>query len=226
MTFPRSLVIVPDGNRRWAQSHGHSTQVGHIYGLFNCRRIANAAFEHSVEHVVLWVASESNLQKRNPREIKHLFRLLKKELLYRSKQASEIGFHLCGAWQEANSDPELIELVEEAHRRTATCEKHLTVLFGYSGITELVSAAARAAQVGVVTKETIRKHLWTSHLPDIDLLIRTGVDDDPHWSDLLLPWQLQNTQLYFSKVCWPTFTVALLDAAFDDYTRRIRRVGA
>lgn len=228
MTVPRSLVIIPDGNRRWAQSHGHSTQVGHTYGLFNCRRIADAAFARGVKHVVLWAASESNLHRRDPRETKHIFRLLRKELLYRSKQASQVkvGFHLCGAWQEANSDPELVELVEEAHRRTASHEKHLTVLFGYSGITELVFAAERAAQAGVITKETIRRHLWTSHVPDIDLLIRTGVDGDPHWSDLLLPWQLQNTQLYFSEVCWPAFTIAHLEAAFDDYARRIRRAGA
>ena len=226
MTVPRCLVIIPDGNRRWARSHNHSQPVGHTYGLLNCRRIAKAAFERGVEHVVLWAASESNLHKRDPREIAFLFRLLKRELLYRSKRTDEIGFHLCGAWQEVNADLGLVELVEKAHRKTAAHEKHLTVLFGYSGSTELVLAAEKAAQEGLVTKDSIREHLWTSHVPDVDLLIRTGVEDDPHWSDLLLPWQLQNTQLYFSDVCWPAFTIAHLEAAFDDYARRVRRAGA
>ncbi len=226
MIAPQCLVIIPDGNRRWARSHGRSTPVGHTNGLLNCRRIAEAAFTRGVQHVVLWAASESNLHKRDPREIAFLFRLLKRELLYRSKKADKVRLHLCGSWQDVNADPELQELVERAHRQTASNEKHLTVLFGYSGTTETVLAAEKAAQEGAITKDSIRKNLWTAHLPDVDLVIRTAVQGDPHWSDLLLPWQMQNAQLYFSEICWPAFTATHLKVAFEDYARRVRRYGA
>ncbi len=228
MVVPRCLVIIPDGNRRWARSHNLTRSIGHARGLVNCRTIAAEAFNLGVEHVVIWAASEANLKNRDSQEIANLFVLLKTELTYRSKQREKIGVHLCGILQKQNGriDTEFEDLVRGVQQRTAHFDQHLTILFGYSGVTELVVAAEKAAKEGPPTEASIRKHLWTSHLPDVDLLIRTGVEGDPHWSDLLLPWQLRNTQLYFSEVYWPAFTVQHLQGAFEDYSARVRRAGA
>ena len=138
-------------------------------------------------------------------------------------------FHLCGQWQDACNDPELIDLVHRAHQHTAECDQHLTVLFGYNGVAEILAAAnkaARDANGSDISEEDIRRHLWTSHLPPIDLVIRTGTQSDTHNSDLFLPWQISNAQLYFSELCWPDFKEADLQAAFDNFAARHRKMGA
>ena len=227
MTVPKCLVIIPDGNRRWARKHCRREISGHTHGLLNCRLITRAAFELGVPHVVLWAASELNLYRRQPYEIKHIFRLLKRELRSRLEKTEEIGFHLCGAWQRFTQDERLAQLVREIHEKSAHHTKQqLTVLFGYSGRAELVDAFVRLSASGdEITEETIRKNLWTSHLPDVDLVIRTGVQSDPHWSDSLLPWQIHNTQLHFCAKEWPAFGVEDLRVALDDYAGRPRREG-
>lgn len=228
MSVPKCLVIIPDGNRRWARKNHRRDITGHTQGLLNCRRIIRAAFELGVPQVVLWAASELNLYRREPREISHIFRLLKRELRSRLEKPEEIGFHLCGAWQRITQDEKLAQLVREIHEKTALYTKQqLTVLFGYSGRTELTEAFVHLSASGEeITKENIRKYLWTSHLPDVDLVIRTGVQGDPHWSDGLLIWQIGNAQLYFSPKDWPAFGVEDLRAAIDDYAGRSRREGA
>ncbi len=228
MTVPTCLVIVPDGNRRWAREHHRRDTIGHTNGLINCRRVSRAAFDCGVQHVVLWAASELNLCRRPPHEIVHIFRLLKRELRHRIQHPEDIGFHLRGAWQRFTQDQELMELVREAHEKTAQhTKRQLTILFGYSGRTELVEATAKLLASGqAATAETIRAHLWTSHVPDVDLLIRTGTHGDPHWSDSLLPWQMHNAQLCFSPKCWPEFGVEDLQASLEDYNLRVRRAGS
>ncbi len=225
---PKCLVIIPDGNRRWARKNHRRDITGHTRGLFNCRSITRAAFERGVTHVVLWAASELNLYRRPPNEIMHIFRLLKHELRSRLKNPEEIGFHLCGDWRRFTQDQELFMLADEVQEKSARYTKQqLTVLFGYSGRAELVDAIKKLSASGdEITPETIRRHLWTSHLPDVDLVIRTGVQNDPHWSDWLLLWQCGNSQLYFSAKDWPAFGVEDLQAAFEDYARRPRREGA
>jgi len=106
-------------------------------------------------------------------------------------------------------------------------EKQITILFGYSGLTELLRATSVLFECGQrATRENLRASVWTRHLPDVDLLIRTGVEGDPHLSDLLLPLQISNTQLHFSEILWPSFTERHLDLAFEDFARRPRRKGA
>jgi undecaprenyl diphosphate synthase len=227
MSVPECLVIIPDGNRRWARAQKRGASEGHAEGLLNCRVIVEEAFKRGVQHIVLWGASETNLQKRDPQEVEFLYHLLKSELVHRLDEKNGThGFRICGTWHRPH-DLELIELVERAHVQTSCSSQVLTLLFGYSGQTELVCAARRAAlSEDQINADTIRKHLWTSHLPNVDLVIQTGIKGDPHWSDLLLPWQIRSAQLYFTETCWPAFTTQDLSAAFEDFSRRPRRMGA
>jgi undecaprenyl diphosphate synthase len=220
--IPRCLVIIPDGNRRWAQAHHRPGKLGHTQGLVNCRSIARTAFERGVEHLVFWAASEANLRNRSPEEISHLFRLLKHELRRRSRRNEKVGFHLCGSW----NDPELTELAWAVENETTRYQQHMTVLFGYNGRSEILAATQALLRSGEpATNDSFRRHLWTAHVPEVDLLIRTGTHSDPHLSDSLLPWQLQNSQLHFSEACWPDFGTQQLLRAFSDFEARPRRRG-
>jgi undecaprenyl diphosphate synthase len=157
-----------------------------------------------------------------------LFRLLKLELRRRLRQSEEISFRLIGTWQQHHPDPELSRLAAELESRTSGFTgKQLTILFGYSGLTELIHAFNSAVSAREeVTKESLRQHFWTGFLPDIDLIIRTGVDNDLHWSDWLLLLQMGNAAIYPSSSRWPEFSVAELMQAFEYYGKHPRKLGA
>ncbi len=228
MNTPTCIALIPDGNRRWATKRNLPKIEGHMRGLHNFTTIAEAAFKAGIHHVVLWGASESNLQNREPVEVAYLFALLKDELTRRLEGDEQVRFSLCGAWERYTTDDSLPALVREVESKTAAhTERHLTLLFGYSGITELVEATNRAAHVALpVCRESIEAQLWTRHLPPVDLIVRTGVEHDPHLSDSFLPWQTGNAQLIFSEKTWPDFSTDDLAIALADYDARPRRKGA
>lgn len=225
---PRVLVITPDGNRRGSGKDAANADGPHTSGLYNCRTIAQEAFECGVEHVVIWGASESNLRERKEVEVRHLYDLLKQELQLRMRrlQQEKVAFRMCGLWKQFSFWPGLAELVEMVERKTAHHSRCLTVLFGYDGETDTEQATQQLFDAGIrPTKELIRSKLWTAHLPNADLMIRTAVEGDPHDSDSLLPWQRKHTQHVLSQKFWPAFGIADLHAAFEEYAKRPQRKG-
>ncbi len=99
----------------------------------------------------------------------------------------------------------------------------LNVCFNYGGRWDIAQAAARLAERGeAITPESLDRALALAHVPDPDLLIRTG--GELRISNFLL-WQLAYTELHFSDVLWPDFDAPHLDAAIAAFARRERRFG-
>jgi len=228
MQIPKSLFIIPDRNRTWAKAMQLPAMQGHTKGAENSRKIIHAAFEAGVEYVTFWAASELNLQKRESVEIRHLLKLLKEEINYRLKSSEEIRFRLIGNWQKYCQDPELQTLAEQLQNKTAEfTKKHLTILFGYSGRTELIEAFNKALDAKEkVTVQSIRQYFSTGFMPDLDLVIRTGVKDDLHWSDWALLLQMGNAVIYPCSKYWPDFSTKDLGDAFKYYGNHPRKLGA
>ena len=74
-----------------------------------------------------------------------------------------------------------------------------------------------------VTKDLFAGYLYTTGLPDPDLLIRTG--GECRISNFLL-WQMAYTEFYFTETLWPDFCEPNLHAAMHDFSKRERRYGA
>jgi len=73
-----------------------------------------------------------------------------------------------------------------------------------------------------ITQTQLEEYLSTSHMPDPDLLIRTG--GEQRISNFLL-WQLAYAELYFTDVLWPEFDRNQMELAFEWYQTRQRRFG-
>ncbi len=240
MTIPRCVAFIPDGNRRHAASFGKTSLWGHSRGLENLCEIARAAFEFGIEHVVVWGASESNLKRRPANEIAYLTELLKHELQRRLKDPEETRFYLRGAWKKHVHDEDLDLLVALLERETAHfTRRHFTLLFGYDGATENVEAVKDYLHrpflfsnfskqhinmnvIEALTEAELAKHRWTSHVPNVDMIIRTGVEGTPNESDPFLPFTKRNALLYFKEVRWPEFGKEHLLEIFEDYGKRSR----
>ena len=77
-------------------------------------------------------------------------------------------------------------------------------------------------KVKKINESDFNSYLYTTHLPDPDLLIRTG--GECRISNFLL-WQIAYSELYFTDILWPDFNGDLLEKAIDDYNKRERRFG-
>ena len=97
------------------------------------------------------------------------------------------------------------------------------VCFNYGGRWDIVQAAAKlAAQGKPVTELELSRALALAHVPDPDLVIRTG--GEQRVSNFLL-WQAAYSEYYFSDKLWPAFDEVELDLAIKTYQQRERRFG-
>ncbi len=220
---PRHVAIIMDGNGRWANIRGRPRIFGHRKGAKAVRTIVTAARKREIPYLTLFAMSTENL-RRPPDEVGTLFNLLRR---YMQQELAEmldedIRFRLMG--NRSNLPPEVEELGREVERATAGCSTmNLTVAVAYGGREDLLAGLREVARRGLpVEAGSLEECLWSSHLPPVDLMIRTG--GERRISNFLI-WHLAYAELWFTDVRWPDFTEAHFDRALRDYVNRNRRFG-
>lgn len=229
MNIPTHLVLIPDGNRRWAKLQGKDPWEGHREGIIRFEETAEEAFRLGVQYVTFWGGSEANLTKRTPLEVAFLVKILKDKLRQEinTKQfiKDEVRFRFLGWWNEILQDRELQDLVAESAAQTKHfSQKNLTILFGYDGRREMLEAISKLHSSGQpVSSDSLKAALWTGELPPVDLVVRTG--GEPHWSAGFMMWHTAESQLYFTETFWPAFGKDELHKALEEFSLRERRFG-
>jgi undecaprenyl diphosphate synthase len=220
-----------DGNGRWAKKQGLLTRVrGHESGVEALRRTATAAAEIGIRYLTVYAFSSENWA-RPKMEVDALMSILvnalHKELP--TLQENRIKLHAIGRLQDlpAVCQRQLNEVIEA----TATNERMtLTLALSYGSREELVDAfqhVAREAAAGRLRPEdldakTVERFLYTTDMPDPDLVIRTS--GELRISNFLL-WQISYAELFFTPVLWPDFDRLHLEEALAAYAGRERRKG-
>jgi undecaprenyl diphosphate synthase len=234
--IPMHVAIVPDGNRRWARRRGLKPWQGHEEGAKMIENISRAALRLGVKYITFWGSSVDNLTRRpfeEKRELlkiyeKYFKRLIEGEDVYKNK--TRIG--VFGRWEE-QFPGKLKRILKEGIDKTRQhADNFMNFLLAYNGDDELLSAMQSIVSKGVnqgkkdiMAEEEFRAHLMTGTLPDVDLLIRTGVEGDPHNSAGFLMWHTRNSQYYFSEKMFPDFNELEFEKAIQDFARRSRRFG-
>jgi undecaprenyl diphosphate synthase len=224
--LPRHVAIIMDGNRRWARQHGVSEAEGHSAGVDAIRPIVERAGDVGVEALSIFAFSRENWQREDD-EVATLFALMEAAIRREVPDLVRQGVRVrvLGRLEEL---PETTrESIREAIEVTAPGQKlALNIAFNYSGRSEIVDAVRRALADGLspsdVDEEDIAQRLYTSQLPPLDLLIRTG--GEQRISNFLI-WQAAYAELFFSDRLWPDFDEAEFDAALAEYAQRSRRFG-
>ncbi len=230
--LPRHIAIIPDGNRRWAESRGQSALAGHQEGTKTFRAIALHAAEAGIEYLSLWGMSLSNFTSRSPLEVTGLLKIFYDEFTALKTDQDvhrlQIKIQTFGRWQEKFPFP-VKKAIEEAQAATAHYVNHnLNFFLAYSGTDEMLAAIQHIAdgaqgQKIEVTSALVKANLFTKDLPPVDLVIRTG--GEPHLSQGFMMWDVAEAQLSFTKQYWPDFSTQDFDAAVADYASRERRMG-
>lgn len=220
---PRHIGFIMDGNGRWAKLRGKSRSYGHKKGADVIEEVVSACFDEGVEAVSLYAFSTENWS-RPKEEIDTIFDLLEKFLRrYENKLVNErIRLIISG---------DLSEISEKLRNRSISVMKNterfvgktLNIAINYGGRAEIVRAAILLSETGEpVTEENLAGRLYTTGLPDIDLVVRTS--GESRLSNFFL-WQCAYAELYFTDVLWPDFKTEELKKALDWFAGRRRRFG-
>ncbi len=223
---PRHVAIIMDGNGRWATKRGLPRISGHEAGTENIRRITARAGEIGIGYLTLWAFSTENW--RRPRdEVEGILRILAEAISSETEELNRRGAQLRHIGSLEGLDPELQNAIKQSIHLTRNNDRIvLTVAFNYGGRAELIQAIRRIIQDGVpaerVDEELIGRYLYTSDMPDPDLIIRTS--GEYRTSNFLL-WQAAFAEYYFTPVLWPDFGPDDLEQAVDEFRLRDRRFG-
>ena len=224
--LPRHVAIIMDGNRRWARLRNLSELDGHAAGVEAIRELLRHAVRRGVPVMTLYAFSRENWA-RSDEEVTGLFGLLEAAIRSETEElrAQGVRIRLLGRLDELPEETR--RSIGEALDATAGGERLLlNVAFNYAGRTELVDAFRRLAASGVdpdsINEQTISDSLYTSGLPDPDLVIRTG--GEQRLSNFLI-WQSAYAEFYSCDALWPDFGPDAFDAALLEFASRQRRFG-
>jgi len=228
---PVHVAIIMDGNGRWAKARGLPRVAGHKRGAEAVRRTVTGAAELGVQYLTLYGFSSENW-KRPAAEIDDLMGLLRLYLVNEIEELHQKGVRLRVIGQRSRLQADIVRLIEHAEQHTAANRRlNLTVALSYGGRAEIAEAARRVAEEvragrlepAQVDERRFERFLYTSDMPDPDLLIRTS--GEKRISNFLL-WQCAYAELVFLDRLWPDFTRDDLEKAITEYHGRDRRYGA
>ena len=220
---PHHVAIVMDGNGRWATKRFLPRVAGHKQGVDALRRCVQACIDRGIGVLTVFAFSSENWN-RPVEEVSGLMELLVLSLsreLPRLK-ANGVRLHFAGNRQQLSEKVQ--NALGQAELDTANNQRLVfNVCFNYGGRWDIAQAAQKLVSSGQpVTEMSLDRAMALAHVPDPDLLIRTG--GELRISNFLL-WQAAYAELHFSDKLWPDFDDAALDEAIAVFRSRERRFG-
>lgn len=224
---PQHVVIIPDGNRRWARQQGLKAWIGHKVSsqperlkqyFLECR-------DFGVKYFTFWALSTENLTTRDERELKVLYQIIRDNINEYEKllETEKIRFRHLGRKDRLPTD-----IIEALNRLEKTTEKfddlHMQLCLDYGGRDDIVRAIKKMIDAGIteVNENLVSEYLDGAGIPDPDLIIRTSGE---HRTSGILPYQSTYAELYFTNIYFPDFGPLEFRRAILDYAGRVRRFG-
>lgn len=228
--LPRHVAVIMDGNGRWAEERGLPRHEGHRRGVKSVRATIEESCRLGIGQLTLYCLSSENW-KRPQAELDFLMALLHQYLIDERAEIMEqnIRFTIIGRREGLPADVqrEMDETIRLSANNTGLV---LCLAINYGSRQEIVDAARTLAErvrrgelePDDIDEQLFGEALYTGHMPDPDLLIRTA--GEMRVSNYLL-WQISYSELWVTPLCWPDFSEATFHEALRDYAGRTRRFG-
>jgi len=229
--LPEHIAIIMDGNGRWAGHRSLKRFLGHQQGAKSVQLVTETASRIGLPWLTLYAFSLENNLRRPRAEVNFLMRLLKSYLESNLQRMMDNNVRIRYIGRTHELPPEVQEKMQWAAEATAAnTGTTLTLALNYGGRSEMVDAfralAVEMRQKGLspdrITEEDVHRHLYTAHMPDPDLLIRTS--GEMRISNYLL-WQIAYAEIFVTERFWPDFRGIHLLESIAAYQRRERRYG-
>lgn len=231
--LPQHVGVILDGNRRFARQRGiDDPSEGHAMGAAKIDPFLGWCLELGIPYVTLWLLSTDNLG-RDDEEVSRLLTIIEETVRRLAANGQGLRLTAVGALDLLPDDTR--RALTEVEAATAGNDRlRVQIAVGYGGRQEITDALRKLLQVraeegrsledvaGSLCPEDIGDHLYTTGLPDPDLIIRTS--GEVRLSGFLL-WQSAHSEYYFCDAYWPEFRRIDFLRALRDYQRRSRRYG-
>jgi len=227
---PRHIVMIMDGNGRWAKRRALPRFAGHKAGLEVVQKVVTACSERGVEALTLFAFSSENW-RRPEKEVSLLMELFLTALRNELKKLTRNNVRLRVIGGTEAFSQKIQQSIKDAEQLTESNSGIvLNIAANYGGrwdILNAVKSLMQKVQTGELKPEDLNESILEqqismSDLPEPDLFIRTG--GEKRISNFLL-WQLAYTELYFTDTLWPDFNDAELNKAIAFFCSRQRRFG-
>jgi undecaprenyl diphosphate synthase len=242
--LPKHIAIIMDGNGRWAKARRLPRTAGHKKGVETTKAIVRHAGDQGLEYLTLFAFSTENWS-RSQDEVGDLMQMLRHFMKADAAELLKNNVKLRAIGARDRLDDDIVKMIESLEKQSMNNDGlNLTIALDYGGRQEILNAVnsllasscglttrshdtntkdpAIKSQDDSVSESDFEKHLYTSDLPDPDLLIRTS--GEKRISNFLL-WQCAYSEFVFSDKFWPDFTVDDFNAAITEYNARDRRFG-
>ena len=228
-TLPKTLALIPDGNRRWARKHRSSIMNGYSSGVKKFIEFSEWCADYGINSVTVWAFSTENF-KRSMKEREILFSIYKRAAkdkdIIKRLHANNTRLKIVG---NKSLLPKDLKMALHKIEDETKCYKDriINVMISYGGRDDILHAIkGLAADIKTksvkINEEVLRRYLISNTIPDVDFIIRTSGE---HRLSGFIPWQSVYSELYFSNKLWPDFTKKDLHYALMDYNARQRRFG-
>ena len=230
MNIPQHIAIIMDGNGRWARQRGKERSEGHIAGMSSLRETVRNAAEAGVKYLTVYAFSTENWG-RPQAEVDALMELICKGVEMESEELAKVGIRVKTIGDRSRFSDRVKASLEKIEKMTQAGENMTFVLaLNYSSRSEMTTAvqniakrvAAGEIKAEEIDEKMISESLYTSFMPDPDLIIRTS--GECRLSNFLM-WQASYSEFYFTPTLWPDFDKAELEKALEAYSARDRRYG-
>jgi len=225
--IPKHIAIIMDGNGRWAESKRKPRVEGHQSGVENITRVVEIMIKKEVKFLTLFAFSTENWS-RPIKEVEFLTgKLLAKSISSHTEKLNSAGVKILHLGKTDNLDENLKLKINNAIKLTQNNNRiTLQVAFDYGGRQEIIEATKNILLSGIKSEEldeiSFSRFLFTSEIPDPDLVIRTG--GEFRISNFLL-WQTAYSEFYSTETYWPDFDEEEINKALSNFSNRERRFG-
>lgn len=229
--LPRHVGLILDGNRRWARENLLNVNVGHLIGYKNLRERLFDFFEAGIHYLSIYALSCENVRKRRDEEIEYIFKIILDAVdtvIQESTVKEEsVNFNVIG---RVHLLPTSVQTkIQELIDFTKDNDKNfINLCIMYDGQEEIVDAVKQIVQDGVkseeIDQELIKKYLYTYKFPELDYVIRTGMEDGARISGFLL-WDSSYAEFKFREDLWPDYNRDMVIEDLREFSERNRRKG-
>ena len=210
-----------DGNQRWALINKKNKLEGYLAGLNNLKFIIDKCIEKKIKNLTVYGLSSENIKRASSKIIFNLIRDKHKDFLKELLKNNIININIIG--EKTNISKDILNIFKSLIKKKNPTI-NLNIVFNYGSLDEIVYIVNNFIKNKnkKINKNSIRSSMYLGHIPDPDILIRTG--GYQRLSNFIL-LNLSYTELFFTNTLWPDFSHNELESILLKFSKVNRNYG-
>jgi len=215
------VLLILDGNRRWAKKRLFKPWEGHSQGFEKLKKLFDWVLELGIRETSLYCFSIQNFG-RVEIEKEHLFDIFRKEIdgLLDDERLKREQIKIRFAGRIHLFPEDMQQKMHELMEKTKEYNKFIVnFAMAYGGREEIVDTVNKMIKEGrEITEESLQANMWVPE--NLDIVIRTG--NENRTSNFFV-WQASYAELFFLEKMWPEFEKEDLVNVLEEFEKKRQR---